>query len=478
MDIMTYKVVELLNSLDKEELKKMKSSLLSPRSSLKPQQQAVLKILFLYAGKEDKLQMEIVNELGLQQNRIDDLMNKILVHVEEYLLSLTIKPTSEIEKLYNLLSLFSELHLKRHYTSILAKIKKVTIEKHQITSADENKFYYLLLKSTEVHEKIKTGRGLKNKEIHYITYFDIAYYIEKLKICCELINRNKILDGAFDQEYIEKLLVEVEKYRDMNLLIQLYGDIIQILLNKQTMSPKVFRFFFDRYKTLPFNEEMRGDNISIASYLINICLRELKANNLNVANSLLQVVDFMQEKNLIVEQGIVSFSLMKSIISSAIKLGHLDWSENFYHTYKKYIDSNLKQIATAYIDALILFNKNNFQQAWHKTRNVDIKAMDILLKINFMQLQLQIAIELKLGAPVKDKEYVKGIINKLLYLLNSSKIGETNKVKTLNFIKYSKILIKKKTNTQYRAYLKDIGKVNPVSEKPWLERKLKEKAEE
>lgn len=476
MNIQSYKVVELLNSLDKEALKKMKSALLSPGTNLKPQQQAVLKILFLYSKREDRLQTTIVNELGLHQNRIDDLMNKILMHVEEYLINITIKPSSEIEKLYDLLGLYSKLHLKRHYNAILTKIKRVTQNKHQVISSDENRYYYLLLKSTEVHEKIKAGRGIKKKEIEYIIYLDIAYYIEKLKVCCELINRSKILAGTINQEYIETQIANAEKYKRINLLIRLYGDFIRIFLYKPKITPKVFLQLFKVYKTLPVNDELRGDNITIATYLINICLNEQKKDNLSVAVILVRVVDFMKEKNLILEQGVISFSLMKSIVSASIKLGQLEWSESFYSAYKKFIDADIKDVGTAYIEALFHFNKGNFQLAWSKTSNVSLKAMDVLLKINFMQQQIQIAIELKIGAPSKDKEYLNGIFNKLLYLLRSSKIGKTNQEKTYNFIKYAKVLTKRKSPEQYLKFLKALQLENPVSEKPWLVRKMKEKA--
>jgi hypothetical protein len=93
-----------------------------------------------------------------------------------------------------------------------------------------------------------------------------------------------------------------------------------------------------------------------------------------------------------------------------------------------------------------------------------------------MQLQIQIAIELKIGAPSKDKEYLNGIFNKLLYLLRSSKIGKTNQEKTYNFIKYAKVLTKRKSPEQYLNFLKALQLENPVSEKPWLVRKMKEEA--
>ena len=94
-----------------------------------------------------------------------------------------------------------------------------------------------------------------------------------------------------------------------------------------------------------------------------------------------------------------------------------------------------------------------------------------------MQLQIQIAIELKWGAPIKDKEYLKAITNRLLYTLRSPKIGKTNKEKCINFIKYTKVLRKKRAPEKYKIALQNLIHESPVSEKPWLLKKLKEKAE-
>jgi hypothetical protein len=71
---------------------------------------------------------------------------------------------------------------------------------------------------------------------------------------------------------------------------------------------------------------------------------------------------------------------MKSIVSASIKLGQLEWSESFYSAYKKFIDADIKDVGTPYIEALLHFNKGNFQLAWSKTSNVSLKCKHPLFR--------------------------------------------------------------------------------------------------
>jgi hypothetical protein len=433
--------------------------------------QKIIKLLYNKRNGRlpDKFQLQ--RSTGLNNKRLDDIMNKLLKIIQDFLISGLSDEISFIQKQRRILSFYSEKELFDEYEYQLKKIEK-RLAKMILISPDDQRDLFLFYRDTAVHEKIHQGRNVSVKIEFYEKYLDGYFWIEKLKLQCELVNREIVLNEETNvKNEVPGILLATDKLEKENAFICIYRKILLALTNPTFDRLDFWRELLFLYKNLPFQKSTYDETLTIGHYLINIALMRIKKGDSDFKSCMIEVISFMEEKNLLLERNVISSPIFKVAISVSLRANKISWAENFLRKYSPHLSDINSEEIIKYCKSLILFYRKQYDEADMILRSINHNAVDIYMKLNIRKLDIKIYIE----HAIQSKQIAFPMLQHKVksfrsFILDKITVGIENRDQLLRFLLY----VRKSThclwgtNEARNQLLNKIKGRNDISEKTWL----------
>ncbi len=293
-----------------------------------------------------------------------------------------------------------------------------------------------------------------------VDYLDDFYLISRLRLTCEVINRQSILSGKYDTRLTGGLLTYLHNYDHEKVpTMAAYYMVLRLLIGEAGADS------FERLSQLLIhNATAFGDEAwrELFSYAQNYCIRQVRAGEAAYLEALHKLYRSALETGNILENGILSAWKYKNIASVGLRLSEFDWVEEFINKYKQNLPVDFRENAYSYNLADLHYHRGEYDKALRNLLRVEFT--DVFYSLDTRKMMLMIYFE------QGDTEPMLSLITSFRsFLRRNQLISEGNRAAYTNFVNLLHAI--------YRASLKlaDAGKLQeqiaatqPLVEEAWL----------
>jgi len=220
-------------------------------------------------------------------------------------------------------------------------------------------------------ERRQADTSLQNRQ----DAFDLYFISEKLRDACELQVRRQILAGEYTMLFLEPILQEIrsnpDRYRPEPAVF-IYYSLYQMLREEAST------YYFQALDSIREHRQAfhRAELITIYNYLMNFCIARINRNDGRFLQELFTLYKLQLSDDLLLEDGYLSEWDYKNIVTTALRLGELDWAKLFIEDYR---DS----LSPVSMDNAYRFNKASYHYAAGEYDDV----LALLTKVEYSDLR-------------------------------------------------------------------------------------------
>lgn len=331
--------------------------------------------------------------------------------------------------------------LEKHFRAYEKQLEKQLFDNVQ-QSADN---HYLSMQFAEEQDKWFIEQGGR---VHHIALqlqsdrLDLYYLIEKLKIACDMLNRNRVSNATYVCNWIDEIyqITESESIKNENQLLSAYHLTYAMLSERSEDKYLKLKQFLESN----LNYISREDLVSLYGYALNFCIGLVNSGKLIYFSEILVLYKSMLKEDLLLIEGYLPAWEYKNIVTAALRSNDLEWAENFLETYKSKLEASQQENAYTYNLASFYFECSKYKEALRLLHNVVF--VNPTYHIGAKIIQVKIFIE------SGDWETALSALEAFAaYIRRNKEIAEYQKKSNLNFISVSKSLVQLISLSEWKA---------------------------
>lgn len=485
--MITYKVVEVLSNLSPKQMMGLNSFLVAMGSECRAQELELFRQLNKLHSKLPITSKELSARSGISPKRLSDITNKLLNHVNDYCILLTLcENDDEIDRMKAHLDFLISHGLAGQYKSALKSyLKELKLKK--TFYAPEYLSLYRFYKSLAVHEKLFKGRKI-SIDIELLSNLLNAYYkLEQLKLACETLSRGRILEIQNYSFNYDQIINDCYIALPRNPLVSIYESMIHIYLKRSPLTIPVYESVYRQVIKLPLERGPHPDIVTVLHLLINLTLAGEKAGIEAFRKKFLEIITYMEDHGILIERNVISSALFKAVVGILLKEGQIRRSKQFIEKYARSLAPGIKESIVAFAKAQIAFYEGNYDEVRTQLHAIFRPTLDVyfLLNIRVMELQLFIEERLKPQRGFSGKRdfdsFERLVRNFKLYLQrkpskamkvssgDKSVISDSRRKATMKFIlSLNSIVLNCNNNTALKKIEEEIKSEINISDRFWL----------
>lgn len=375
------KVIRYLKLFNKHGLNRLESFLSSPCNHVYPDVLVLFKVLKKYYPdytaselQKEKLYSAVFPGEAFSQQKLGNNLKYLAEFIEEFLVD---------EQLQKKKALKAQLLAERLrnednylYKDAIAKAALV-LDKSDFTDTGE----YLYLKLNYHSEKdiffsISEARAQDNEIQLKNEGLDVWFMYHKLKIWCEMHNRQNIVSVQYNYTLQQELLAFLKKEGE-NIArfpaITIYHTIYLSLT--EPSKEEHYRKLLDllkRNENKLSHAELRG----MYDFAQNYCIKKLNSGDISYADKLFALYQYLIEKKILfTDTGKLSPWDYKNIVTLSLRLKKNDWCHAFIERYKAFLPRDESENAYRYNLAYYYVNNEQYKEAKRLLQRVEFNDL-------------------------------------------------------------------------------------------------------
>ncbi|MFK7980606.1 MAG: hypothetical protein AB8G86_11535 [Saprospiraceae bacterium] len=459
------KLIDLLKTFEKEDWRWFRKFLLSPYFNSR--EELVVFCDYLRAQspdfKEKAIRKEKVfkklypNEI-YDEKRISYAMNFLLGQAEKFLAQREIELQLPLVNLSLQKSLVKR-QLEKHYNYQYDKSTQI-FEDRKKENIDYYLFQYQKSEIANVHYNNKNLRNYDPNLQATSDELDQFYLIHKLKHCCEMVSRSKLMNAPYKPMLENEVVSFLETTPIYEApLIAVYLETYFILKKEHAESN------FEKLKGLLIeykNLIPRIEKAIIYQYGINYCIFQMsKNNNLRYyAEQSLELYLDGIEQRILFNQGYLSPWHFKNVVKLGLNLKKYDFTEEFIQKHHKNLETHYQEDALHFNLADISYRKKNYKDA--QIHLIQVQYSDLSYNLGAKVMLLKIYYEINEG------EALFALIASFsIYLRRNKKLAKDVREAYLNFTNILGRIVRA-TKYKYPAIIEKINETKRLYNRNWL----------
>ena len=451
-------VVQLLEALSTSDLRRLKAFIYSP-----------------YFNKNKKVQQL----LELLLDTAPDFAEKRLAK-PVLLKKLFDNSTNDLQKLKDIASelmqvierFFAQQHWEQSQTNIYVSSSQAALQANILPFFEkENRksrkllaqqtwrdaaYFMMQYQSEALAEQYNALLGKRTAISHLqakMDYLDLAYLLQKLKCCCDLLSHQLVMNSQSNLRLlaeIEEGIVNNQDYFEDFPSIQIYHQ--TLLMLKEPEEEKHYQLLvplLEKWVHLFPREEAR----ELYTYARNYCIWQSNRGKKAYETHLFGLFQQLIRQNLLLEKEQLSQWTYLNIIVVGCRLSEFDWTRKFIFDYKNNIVEGQRANAFNYNLAYFHYQKGELQTALSALR--DVEFTDVYYQLNARILLLKTNFEL---ADWQALDYTLDSFR--IYLLRNKAIPTKRKKSAMNLVRFTQKLVKIKEfhfqKTKQQTQLEDL----------------------
>ncbi|WMX14278.1 hypothetical protein [Aureispira sp. CCB-E] len=336
--------------------------------------------------------------------------------------------------------------------------------------------YHTLLNQIHLDKKQRLYDVHLQEQNNQLDYFYIA---QKLKIACDMLSRNIVIQANYEAHYIKDLLSWLEAAdfdKKQHPLIHVYYQVLKTLQNSDDKAYQQLKVLIEDYGKLFLREEL----ILLYDYAENFCIRKINNGITSYYKEFLTIYKQKLEKHLLLEDGYLPESDYKNIVTAGVRTKDYQWTEIFIHKNKKKLRPEVQENAFNYNLAVFYYATQQYSKALKLL--MTILFTDISYGVGAKTIQLQIYYELQEMEPL-----INLVDTFRLYVMRHKTQSDYRKKANLNMLRIVKKVAKLKEKSTFMAekqFEKERTKLqllyaelSPLSNSDWIKEIIEELAQ-
>jgi len=470
------KLLKLLKTLDQKELIRFEDFVKSPYFNAHKQVIALFEYLKNYAPdynhseelEKSNVFAQLYKSKAYDDNFFASIITKLLKLLEDFLAFETFNAKTA-EKELHVLQNMRKRKLDKHFRNYEKQLEKYFSENLQLNSDH----FHLSMHFAGEQDKWFIEQGGR---VHHIALqqqsdkLDLYYLIEKLKISCDMLSRNRVSNASYTAKWIDEIFRIAEQVSniDKNQLLIAYCLTYAMLFKRSEAQYHELRLFLEN--NLKFIS--KDDLIGIYGYALNFCIGLVNSGKLDYFNKILALYKSMLKEDLLLIEGYLPAWEYKNIVTAALRSNDLEWAEDFLESYKLKLEPSQQENAYTYNLASFYYECKRYKEALRLLHNVIFVNPTYHIGAKIIQI--------KIFTESGDWEIALSTLEAFAaYIRRNKALAEYQKKSNLNFITAAKSLVQLVSMSEWKAdekllNLKNIHKnkienLSPLPSVDWLQ---------
>ncbi len=360
---------------------------------------------------------------------------------------------------YQAQALFDK-NLEKHYKTIASNEKQKT--KNELQTADILLANFLVENQRDAWLIRDMRRTQQTNVTQAAEALDIYYLAERLRMCCDVLNYQNVLNMPIQlvgNEYIIAL-AEHEKYAEIPIL-KIYKSILKTLLEAtETAHFQHLKTVLEAHISVVKPAQQR----EIYTFALNYCIRKINLGESDFYKELFELYQYVLLKNYIFDGEKLPAWDYKNIVTLGLRLKEFAWVERFLYDYNDRLPNDFKENALNYNLAKLNFAKGKFGKVLDFLQVVEYQ--DIFYTLDSKALLIKTYFELAEWAAIDAQ-----LESFRVFLVREKTVSETTRQQFLNFCKFTKKLLLFPNKKKMQAILAELEANTEVADKQWLRSK-------
>ncbi len=457
------KLIQVLHTFSSQELLAFRDFVASPFFNKNEE----LSLLYAYLKKcapnfsarqlkREKVYKKLFPQKQYNEKHLNYLMSFLLKLCEKFLGLTTFYADGSLADAYTL-EAFMERGLDKQYQY---QNKRVTEELEKRVAKDSH-YLYEQYRLHELRNRHFIQQRLRKNDQNLqlaSDYLNLFYLSAKLKLNCEMLDRERILPITYQIEHPQQLLAwKHNNYEQSYHLIDIYQLIYQLQQTKNNVSHfHTIRQQLNQYEPNFSLQELR----IIFIHLINFCSQQIREGKIELAAEALDLYLEGIRKTILLDKGILSPWTFKNIIKLQLGLQQYKEAETFIQEKYTLLEEGFQSDAYHYNLADLHYRQQQFGP-----------ALDHLNQVTFSDIHYNLGSREMLIKIYYDQEEHELCAAQLeafrIFLLRNNKVPKNIKAPYRNFIDILHTLIKAPPRERHLVAAK-IHQTKQVIDRPWL----------
>lgn len=318
--------------------------------------------------------------------KIDYQMSKLNKLAERFLAIQSFEEQDQLVDL-ELLDVLSRKGLRKAYRQIDRKLDKQLAEQEQYDKGG----LFFSLRHAQIKE-LDFGRTRKRESDFTIELnaqtLDRYYYVNRLALACNMLDRQAILNTKYDTQLSEHWLEHVKAQQFFGEpLIEIYYTIYQALLQESEE-----KYFFQVKELLNRFENHINRQTLAEIYLlsINYCARKIRQGHTDFIKEAFTIYTTGIHNKALYQEGHLSPWTFTNVVKLSLRLQDYEWTETFIEAYQDQLPPTFQESAMQYNLADLYYYTARFDEAQEALRKVEytdpnfyLGARELLAKIYY-----------------------------------------------------------------------------------------------
>lgn len=417
------------------------------------------------ALEREKAFNEVFKGEPFDEAKMRYLMSDLTKLLEDYLIQVTFEK-DEFQRKLMLSKALQERKIEKYFLQALEELYKLN-DKEGLRDSNYYFNQYLIEELSYNHTSEKRNRSLDSSLQEVIDNLEIAYLSKSFKYYCEMLNRSNILQVQYNLKFFNEMMKYlIQGSFDDVPAIRIYLCIYKSLIDFDNQE-NYFKLLslIDEHEKLFSKKELRDMYVFAQNY----CIKRINRGFEGALEQIFQLYQVIVKKDLIYEGNYVSQPDFKNIVTTALRLGYVDWTLEFVNNYKDQLNPEFKENAWTYSMAWIEFSKKNYKEALRMLLRVEFN--DVYYHLDSKSLLLKTYFEMN------ETESLLSLIDAFkIYLKRNKFISEFQRKTYQNFVNVSNKLLKVKLGKLKldEALMEEINNITPVADANWIKQKIEE----
>ena len=465
--IRSYKLYDIVNSLQDAEVRKLKKFLRSPYFVMRKDVVALFELLIKIKGKNQPMPpleycfAQLFPGKPFHAIKLRGIMSDLMALIEEFLVN-SYRSKDKLRSRLMLSEIFRQRRLSKCFQSNLKKTKEL-IEHSPLRT---EKYYEQVLDFQNENMKFAlSNRRTSNLYFQEISETnDTLYLIRKLKAACSQLTHQSVYKTEYDSGLLKHIINEIENEGYLKVpAVAIFYYCFRFLSEEQSLSYfQKFKKNLSEYKAHFTKEDLSG-HFRLG---INYCIRKLNEGEKNYAREGWELYKEGLKENILVENNRISRFTFNNMVAMALLLKKFTWVENFISEQKHLLPEDFRHQTEMFNFARLEFARGAFGQALIHLQEAEYK--DLVNSLIAKMLQIKIYYELK------EFETLESLLDSFTQFIRRREVSDYHSINFLNNIRFlRKIMTVPVYNKEQRAEIKSaILNEKDVSEREWLLEKV------
>ena len=292
---------------------------------------------------------------------------------------------------------------------------------------------------------------------------------ERLKVSKDMLAHHRIYQTiTYDHGLLDKVLAYTEEKKLLKEpAIAVYYYIYMAFTHPTE------EIYFDRLEYLihhQINCFHHAETRTLYLAAINYCTAKINQGLLDYCRRVLKFYRSAMEKEILLENNVITRYTFGNAVAAAIKVGEFDWAEQFIERFQKFLEEKERHSIVNFNFSRIYFEKGDYN-----------KAQQLLMQFEYDDMLLNIIAKtmlLKIYYEQDELDAFESLLESMrIYLQRKEALDPARKTAYKNMISLMKKLmhLNPYSKVQKEKLRELVGATNPLMERDWLSRQLGDK---